>query len=67
MDFPDFNEFLKTLKDSKNKLIVEKFQSLQEPSNLKELAKTVSEANMIYTLEVLKLYHQWLSKHFENH
>ncbi len=69
MNFPDFSEFSATLSPEKIKEICDTINSVNITSEfsltqegLNSFATAMSSTNLLFTLEVLKLYHNWLSE-----
>lgn len=65
MVLPDFNDFLATLKGENAERFTEITRSQSEPADLKELAKTIAKTNYLLSVELLRLYHNWLAQHLE--
>ncbi len=65
MKFPDFQEFADELKTQSDELFAKELKATSDPSNIKELAGVVLTTNATFTLNALRSYHQWLSRHFE--
>lgn len=70
MTFPDFSEFLSTLTKEKLMEITQKvndkgitadFSMINDGIN--SLFTAMSIADISFTLEILQLYHEWLSEH----
>lgn len=69
MNFPDFSEFSATLSAEKIKEICDTINSVNITSDfsltqegLNSFAAAMSSTNLLFTLEILKLYHNWLSE-----
>lgn len=70
MQFPDFSEFISTLTKEK---LMEITQRVNEKhitaditmtnNGINSLFTASSTANVCFTLEILRLYHEWLSEH----
>lgn len=70
MTFPDFSEFLSTLTKEKLMEITQKVNDKgitadfsMTNDGINSLFTAISIADVSFTLEILQLYHEWLSEH----
>lgn len=70
MTFPDFSEFLSTLTKEKLMEITQKVNDKgitadfsMTNDGINSLFTAMSIADVSFTLEILQLYHEWLSEH----
>ncbi len=70
MTFPDFSEFLSTLTKEKLMEITQKVNDKgitadfsMTNDGINSLFTAMSIADISFTLEILQLYHEWLSEH----
>ncbi len=70
MTFPDFSEFLSTLTKEKLMEITQKVNDKgitadfsMTNDGINSLFTAMSIADVNFTLEILQLYHEWLSEH----
>lgn len=70
MTFPDFSEFLSTLTKEKLMEITQKVNDKDITADfsmtndgINSLFTAMSIADISFTLEILQLYHEWLSEH----
>ncbi len=65
MEFPDFSDFLKQVREEQDNSIIDKIKKIVEestPKDVSDLSFILAKININFTIGLLRKYHDWLSE-----